>query len=57
MLGEFLREFSLLVLVFVPLEFFLQVHETYRWGVMTSAVVVSGVLLVAGIMIEIRRSR
>ncbi len=57
MIGEFLREFSLLVLVFVPLEFFLQVHEAYRWPVMICAVLGSGVLLAGGIILERRRSR
>jgi len=54
-LGEFMREVALLVLVFVPLEFFLQIHERYRWRVMIGAVVVCGVLLTAGIMMERKR--
>ena len=56
MMGGFWREFALLVLVFVPLEFFLQVHEGYRWRVMIVAVLVSGILLFGSIMMEIRRS-
>ena len=50
-----MREVALLVLVFVPLEFFLQVHERYRWLVMIGAVVTCGVLLTAGIMMERKR--
>lgn len=56
MMGEFMREFALLVLVFVPLEFFLQTHERYRWRVMIGAVVVSGILLFGGIIVELKRS-
>ncbi len=56
MIGEFMREFALLVLVFVPLEFFLQVHEGYRWRVMIGAVMASGMLLTGGIMMERKRS-
>jgi membrane-anchored protein YejM (alkaline phosphatase superfamily) len=57
MLGEFFREFALLILVFVPLEFFLQVHETYRWQVMIAAILVSSMLLAGGKIIERTRER
>ncbi len=52
MVGDFLREFALLVLVFVPLEFFLQGSGEYRWPAIISAFVFSTLLLVIGIVIE-----
>jgi hypothetical protein len=56
MLAEFMREVALLVLVFVPLEFFLQASEPYRLPGTIAAALSSGALLTGGIVVErIRR--
>ncbi|HEV3111231.1 MAG TPA: hypothetical protein VGY99_12125 [Candidatus Binataceae bacterium] len=52
MLGEFSREVALLVLVFVPLEFFLQAGDQYRWPGTIAAVIFAGMLLSIGIIVE-----
>jgi hypothetical protein len=56
MLGEFMREVALLVLVFVPLEFFLQAERRYRWSAIFGAFLLSGILLSTGIIVERRRT-
>jgi len=56
MLGEFMREVALLVLVFVPLEFFLQAAQAYRWPAIIVAFALSGLMLTAGIIVERRRT-
>jgi hypothetical protein len=52
MIGEFMREVALLVLVFVPLEFFLQAPGQYRWPGIVAASILSVILLTIGIIIE-----
>jgi hypothetical protein len=52
MIGEFMREVALLVLVFVPLEFFLQADDQYRWPGIVAASIFSASLLIIGIVIE-----
>ena len=54
--GEFFREFALMALVFVPLEFFLQAPQSYRWHVMIAAIVLSGLFLAGGIIIKRTRA-
>ena len=53
MVGEFLREAAVLVLVFVPLD--LAVREQFSGAGLAGAVVISAGLLIGGIILERKR--
>jgi hypothetical protein len=52
MLGEFVLETALLVLVFVPLDLLFRNPNPYPWLGILATVLLSGVLLTIGIIIE-----
>ncbi len=55
MLGEFLREAAVLVVVFIPLERLVQGKPlTFGWGL--GILIVTGVLLVGGMLMEVWRN-
>ena len=53
LLGEFLRELAVSVVVFVPLE--AAAHETLTWRTVLFTVVVSGATLGFGVWLEVSR--
>jgi hypothetical protein len=56
MLGEFAREFALLLLVFVPLDvLFKDQDEPYSWIGIALTLVICAILFTGGVLIERRR--
>lgn len=52
MLGEFLRETGVLVLVFFPLDWAMSPTRPLNWKWLAAALFVSGLLLFLGILLE-----
>jgi len=56
MLGEFAREFALLLLVFVPLDvLFKDQDEPYFWIGIAATLVICAILFTGGVLIERKR--